>query len=426
VDEFHMGYDHYHLRVSAFLSLGKNLGRNDMQTIYVTGSHPPHLQKMFEKIYQVQPGIKTIRASTDRPELSYHVINVECRPGRSSPVWLSTVNLVKNLKSKLKPGERILVFFESTKDVESFAATTDSAMYHSQLPSMGKTKAYNMDLWDRGERTSMVASSSMAHGLHRDGVRYVIIYQFFFGMNNAYQAIGRGGRDGIPSYVILVNDARLTLIPERGVDTACRNQLIYYTSNNSQCRRFLWLETMDGELKAQTCHQTLGCHPCDICDPDSEAVAMFRNAMLPPAPLVPTAIQPQVLDASTAGLSSVTQASHVSHATNVTNTSHILPVAGAFSDAVAPSALGPWVGPNSVPGPLQVASIQSLTAASERVISPSSVPLNATSKGTEPASDDGWFSEFDFPSSMARAMDEATKEYYGTVLNVYILFIALH
>jgi hypothetical protein len=64
--------------------------------------------------------IQVIRASTDRPELAYYVLNINHAP-KGKALWPLTVSLVGHLTELLEPDERILIFFEQREQVDDFS-----------------------------------------------------------------------------------------------------------------------------------------------------------------------------------------------------------------------------------------------------------------------------------------------------------------
>ena len=68
------------------------------------------------------------------------------------------------------------------------------------------------------------------------------------------QEIGRGGRDGLPTYALLLNSARLL--------KNCCKAMLDYCSNRSICRRSVLFQDFESTGSVTTC---TGCDCCDIC-----------------------------------------------------------------------------------------------------------------------------------------------------------------
>jgi hypothetical protein len=224
-----------------------------------------------------------VRSSTDRPEIGIHVVPVQPIMARQS---LSS--LVRALNGRLLDEERMLVFFSSQVDAELFAAQHRCAIYHSQLWEAGNTKAYNLDLWDRGESKVMACTTAFAQGIDRSKVRYVVIFRPAYGLLVNTQMLGRAGRDGKESHAFFVTDVeRITSF--RGVKAVmeyCIGELDDVV-HGQECRRYSTTLCMDGEDLAVRCTDEPRGVPCDICAPDSPMQRFAIEAI--EAPLVASA-----------------------------------------------------------------------------------------------------------------------------------------
>jgi superfamily II DNA helicase RecQ len=101
----------------------------------------------------------------DRPKIAYYVLNIESHVNKEM-LWLSCIKLVKCLNQLLEPEECILVFLPSRACVERFSEATKCAMYHSQLPKVDNTKAYNLHCWDTGNSKVMAATTAAGQGIN--------------------------------------------------------------------------------------------------------------------------------------------------------------------------------------------------------------------------------------------------------------------
>ena len=177
-----------------------------------TASFPPHLKKVFCKMAHVPEDILIVRASTDRPVLGYHFITTDVH---KVSIYEATRRLAFALESSLGPDERIIIFFKDHFTADRFAAQTSCAVFHSQLPSAGKTKAYNLWLWDTGQTKVMAATTALIQGTDRPYIKYVIFADVPYGAISYQQGGGRGGRAGEFAYVITIFGARTVYMRER-------------------------------------------------------------------------------------------------------------------------------------------------------------------------------------------------------------------
>lgn len=283
VDETHDAVIPHPKRKKVWRNFADKSTTSHCQRIFLTGTYPPHLKKLFQKATQCAGPV--IRASTDRPEIGYHVANIH----RSATAWSSTKALVKALAETIGEGEQILVFFESSEDVDRFAEQTGCAKYHSKLPATGDNKAFNLHRWDSGESKVMAATTAAAVGIDRAYIPFVIIYQSTYGLLTYAQESGRGGRRGSPSYTIVVHDDRVHRSSNVGLnklsDPNCATALRIFITQSAKCRRRQLLETVDGpqlcrERKDKLeCTQIPGCTPCDVCAPNSETALLIRGIL---------------------------------------------------------------------------------------------------------------------------------------------------
>jgi hypothetical protein len=308
IDEFHDLYAPHPERQQVWRKACQAIVQLPKQLAFVSATHPPHLDKVFLKrasiVINPDFPIHFIRASTDRPELAYYVLNLgRASLTRARVLWESTISLVRCLTKLLTPEERILIFFEGCKQADEFSSAVNCARYHSKLPTAGDTKAHNLDRWDRGDPPIMAATMAAGQGVDRPYVKFVLIHGHTFGMLPYAQQAGRAGRGGRPSYVILLRDPRAChrseIRPpgEDASDTNCAAQFQNYAADGGTCRRKALLSIMDGELQVQggggsfagCCLDKPGCNPCDVCDPESDMLKTVRAAVGLGAVVTPTA-----------------------------------------------------------------------------------------------------------------------------------------
>jgi Helicase conserved C-terminal domain len=256
-----------------------------IQINLLSATIPPHQLGHFVKPFGIKvTDLAQVRSSTNRPEIGIHVIHVQPIAARQS-----LAHLVHALNARLTDEERMLVFFSSQGDTTLFASQNTCAVYHSELFEPGNTKAYNLDLWDRGECKVMACTTAFAQGMDRSNVRYVVIFRPAYGLTVNNQMMGRAGRDGRESHVFFVTDAE-GITSFRGVKVAqkhCIDQL-QDVVHGEECRRYTTMLCMDGEDLAARCTENSDWIPCDVCVPNSPMQQFAIQAINTPfAPLHP-------------------------------------------------------------------------------------------------------------------------------------------
>jgi hypothetical protein len=191
---------------------------------------------------------------------------------------------VKRLTELLETDERILVFFNSRRQADAFSQETQCAVYHSDLPTVGNTKAYNLSRWDSGSSPVMAATTAAGQGVDRPHVKFILIHERAFGMVPYAQQGGRGGRGGRPSYVITLRDACGHQTSPYDEDVNCVGAFQGYVAQKGLCRRKALLAIMDGEDCSFICPNDPRYNPCDVCDPDSEMLKIVQAAAAAPDP----------------------------------------------------------------------------------------------------------------------------------------------
>ena len=257
------------------------------QRILLTATFPPHLEKAFFSTTICEKNTLVIRATTDRPELGYHV--VEANPKAS--FTRNTTALIAALEKQLRDDECIIVFFQSSDECEQFHAAYACALYHSKLPASGHgSKPSHLHDWDSGEKKVLAATTAASVGIDRLYIKFTVVVQSTYGLLTYGQEVGRGGRRGEHSYAILLQQQNYHRVHRftglfDNKDTNCIAAMSAYGGNMATCRRAVLLKTFDGANLCDkrrgrlTCKQIPGANLCDICDPSSQMAQLIRSAL---------------------------------------------------------------------------------------------------------------------------------------------------
>lgn len=158
-----------------------------LQCILLTGTFPPPLKKQYLSLTICEKYTLIIRAPTNRPELGYHVVDINPKATISE----NTVALITQLENGLRDDECIIVFFQSGDDCDDFGTVYHCAIYHSKLPEAGLfSKESHLSSWDSGQHKVLAATTATAVGIDQPYIKFTVVVESTYGLVTYAQEIG--------------------------------------------------------------------------------------------------------------------------------------------------------------------------------------------------------------------------------------------
>lgn len=276
VDEHHDQLSCPKDRETAWKNLSTWAAKAKMPIILLSATSPPCFQQKFIQNFHLESGSTAfVRSPTNRPEIALHTIHLN-----PDHAVRALAHLVYALMGRLKPQERMLVFFSACRQAESFAKDHGFAIYHSKFSDGEAGKNRNLLMWDDGVTKVMACTSAFGCGVDRPNVRFVVIFNPFHGLMATLQMAGRAGRDGRPSHAFYATSEPCpTFQPDNDLHMT---QELGQLMHRKECKVYQAMSHMDGVSMARKCKDLPGQLPCDVCQPNGEMHVFAKQAVKNP------------------------------------------------------------------------------------------------------------------------------------------------
>jgi Helicase conserved C-terminal domain len=276
LDEAHQILSDFEFRPQ-FLKL-RELAEFRVQLIYLTASLPIRLESRFLTQACLPPDTVIIRAPSSQPQISY--IKLTFNSLNTDKIRLA-VDVAHIMTDAIGPTRKGIIFCSTIEEAEKLGSKVASnCVSHSKLP--GNVKADNEARWKGGHFQWIAATTGMICGIDDQNVGAIIFVGLGYGLVNLYQGAGRSGRDGTPSWTVVLKSSNTHMaIPKEGLkdDPQCIEESDAWLYAK-ECRRIGFSLLFD---RARiSCFDLPNAHFCDFCKPDSELVAKLHSKIIDP------------------------------------------------------------------------------------------------------------------------------------------------